>query len=462
MDIVRLIDEKVLSVVEKMYGFLGGEVDYQGFEIALKKELDELGCQILKSALEGADCGLRESKERKKEWNLVRKNDLKTLLSPFGQFEYQRSYYRHKLDKSYSYLVDVQAGIKSHSRVSENLKAELIDAASVMSYEGATKEISRFNATLKMSRQTVASSVQNFSVQKDEPPQEKRKVRFLYIEADEDHVKVKGHKRTETRLIYVHEGVAEKPRRHLVNARYFATTKKSPDQHWYEVGEHIAMHYDLEAIEQIFLCGDGASWIKVGLEYIVGAIFVLDKFHLNKYIKEATGHIKEVAGQIRRGIWTLNQEAALNGLRKAYRSADTKARKERIANTAKYIKNNWDGIVAQVMHPEVGCSAEGHISHILAARMSTRPMAWSLTGADNMSQMRTVRANGRSVKVAYLAGIEPAPLITGLKEVAQKELKNLRKRKSLGLESINNVPILNGTNSFTTMALKSINKRIAI
>lgn len=44
-------------------------------------------------------------------------------------------------------------------------------------------------------------------------PKEKRKVAELSIEADEDHIKVKGRKGVQTRLIYVLEGVVEHPRR---------------------------------------------------------------------------------------------------------------------------------------------------------------------------------------------------------------------------------------------------------
>src|SRR5690606_2501446 len=49
-----------------------------------------------------------------------------------------------------------------------------------------------------------------------------------------------------------------------------------------------------------------------------------------------------------------------------------------------------------------GCSAEGDVSHVYAARMSSRPMAWGRQGVDQMSRMRIMRCNGDSVKQAYL------------------------------------------------------------
>jgi threonyl-tRNA synthetase len=45
--------------------------------------------------------------------------------------------------------------------------------------------------------------------------------------------------------------------------------------------------------------------------------------------------------------------------------------------------------------------AEGHISHILSARLSSRPMGWSIIGADEMARMRAYKANGGSIKEYY-------------------------------------------------------------
>ena len=55
MDVVHLVDEKVLSVVKKACGLLEGEVVYQEFEVGLKQELDDPGCEILKVVFEETD-----------------------------------------------------------------------------------------------------------------------------------------------------------------------------------------------------------------------------------------------------------------------------------------------------------------------------------------------------------------------------------------------------------------------
>ncbi len=42
-------------------------------------------------------------------------------------------------------------------------------------------------------------------------------------------------------------------------------------------------------MERIFLSGDGAPWIQVGKEILPNCNFVIDGFHLSKYIRSATG-----------------------------------------------------------------------------------------------------------------------------------------------------------------------------
>jgi len=464
MELVRVVEEKVLSVVSKALEVIAGGVSYQSFETILKQELDGLGCEILKNLLEELDRELKTDEERKLTWEVVRKNDKKNLLTPFGMIIYYRTYYQNKESKEYAYLVDLKAGIKPHSRVSENLQAELVDSSAVMSYEHATEELSRYNRDLKVSRQTVSNYIKAFEAQEEPVPEKKKQVKVLYIEADEDHLKIRGRKKKSmAKLVYIHEGITGNKRKCLINQKHFTTVEKQTDQFWYEIAAYIERHYDLESIEQIFLSADGAPWIKVGLDYIYDATFILDKFHLNKSIKAATAHAKKLKSEVYLGIRSLDQEKVLKTLKEAHRQAGSSARETRIIDTAKYIKNNWEGIAAQLKYPEVGCSAEGHVSHILSARMSSRPMAWSSSGAESMVQMRALKASGGSVKEHYLARQEAAPVIVELKQVVEKELKNiLNKQPLVGKEDFFNIPLFNGPDNFTRKVLKGLNARIAV
>ena len=50
-----------------------------------------------------------------------------------------------------------------------------------------------------------------------------------------------------------------------------------------------------------------------------------------------------------------------------------------------------------VIKPIVGCSAEGHISHIYSSRLSSRPKGWSRKGVANMANLIVYKLNGGKI-----------------------------------------------------------------
>ena len=258
------------------------------------------------------------------------------------------------------------------------------------------------------------------------------------------------------------EGVLDYPRRRLKNARYFTAVNKNPEEFWLKVCDYIEAHYDFLNTGQVFLSGDGSPWIRAGLQHIPGSEFILDRYHLAEYITQSTAHAPELRGQIYDGIRELDKQAVLGRLWEAPGRANEPSRQERIREVIKYIERNWEGIEAQVKYPHVTCSAEGHVSHILAARLSSRPMAWSVTGAERMSAIRSTRANGESIREHYLARQKPAPVISELKQVVHEEMKRIRQKRLRGKEYRNNVPLFRGGSSHTRFALKELNKRSVV
>ena len=64
MDLIRLVEEKILSVVNEMSKIFEGEIDYLTFEVRLKKELDSLGRDLLQLVLVTLEEKIREREER--------------------------------------------------------------------------------------------------------------------------------------------------------------------------------------------------------------------------------------------------------------------------------------------------------------------------------------------------------------------------------------------------------------
>jgi hypothetical protein len=177
----------------------------------------------------------------------------------------------------------------------------------------------------------------------------------------------------------------------------------------------------------------------------------------------ATAHAPELKKLVYRGIKSLNKQKVLEYLHEALKRAQEQPRQKRIIDTIKYIDHNWDGIENAVKNPHIGCSAEGHVSHILAARLSSRPMAWSLQGAEKMAKMRVAKANGESISKQYLEAKTPtSPIVVEIKEAMQKELKRLKQTKLLGRGNHSNIPLFSSGSNLTRMALKALNKKNAV
>ena len=72
--------------------------------------------------------------------------------------------------------------------------------------------------------------------------------------------------------------------------------------------------------------------------------------------------------------------------------------RNRLFDSLQYIENNFDSIDLDAQR---NCSAEGHVSHVLSARLSSRPMGWSLAGAERIAQLRAFYFNGGDFTSLY-------------------------------------------------------------
>ena len=76
-------------------------------------------------------------------------------------------------------------------------------------------------------------------------------------------------------------------------------------------------------------------------------------------------------------------------------TAQTDSKKKSIDDAALYIQNNWTAARKRMTSDKtvVGCSAEGHVFHVLSRRLSTLPLGWSELGADRMAHLRAYALN---------------------------------------------------------------------
>jgi hypothetical protein len=397
---------KIEKVIET---FVAEKKDLADLVLGLQESLFELGRNIVAEVLEDMDEHIRNSAGRKKRYEIVRR-DPSTLLTTFGLVAYGRTYFKPKEGGHRKYLVDELVGIKPHDRVSADVTINALEEATQSSYRKAGTKVAYDN---DLSKQAVMKKVHEIEiVDAPLPRAEKKAVRVLFIEADEDHValqKKKGEGQRKAgismpKLIYLHEGTdADKStaKRHVLkNVRYFGGDCKSEDL-WLKVAQYIDEQYIQESIETVYISGDGASWIRQGLHWIPKSRFVLDNHHMYKYIRLATAHLpgESMYLAIQDAIGWPDKKMAAAAFDRIVKVTESSTKKEAVREAKRYILNNWDGIeIKEEKAGEIiGCSAEGHVSHVFSERLSSRPKGWSKIGADRMAQLRVYKRNGGKI-----------------------------------------------------------------
>lgn len=379
----------------------------------------EFGLKLLEEELESYDTFLCKRRHLRPDWYIVRK-DKTTLLTSLGTLHYQKTLFRNKKTGEYEYFLDRVMGLEEHARMTEDAEAQILEEAVQTSYEKSGKAVSI--SSEEVSRETVKNKLHALRFPKKENyPKEKKAVDYIYIEADEDHVALqfrekkgditenKHHQKNNgaiAKLIYVHEGMEhknEKSRRHVLKQPYYFCRVCEGEENkelWDEVYEYIERTYDLSKVKKIYLSADGGSWILSGKRQIAGITYVLDEFHLKKYLKKITlrfrGKEKETEEELIKIICHGTKKEFEKKTEELKKEISYASGKQRIEEGKTYLLNNWTASKLRLLRKNgvKGSSTEGHVSHILSSRMSSRPMGWSKTGMSKMAELRAYYYNG--------------------------------------------------------------------
>ena len=405
-NIIQLIAEKVKDTIEEsVIKVLEGETKLDTIVDSVGEMVNTIGLDTLGAIIDELNDVVKKSPERSGIYHIHKSNVSRTLVTRFGELEFNRPYYKNIRDKNYVYILDELLGIEKYERVEGNLKGDILDKAVDVSYQKAAE----LSTPAYLTRQTVKNIIrENGKIDNlDLEVEDKNEVDTIYIEADEDHVALQNGKNKEMKLIYVYDDRTRvsKDRIKLENIRYF-TGEMNPEDIWTEVVTYLDEAYDLDKVRNTYIAGDGANWIKGGTEIIKDSKYVLDNYHLSKYVRKITAHLPslEEPADIEKPLWRFirggKKSFVIELIDFAIEITPSKSKKKSMKEAKRYILNNWEGI-NNLFEEEYRCSAEGHISHILSDRLSSRPMGWSLEGVDEMARMRAYKANGGSIKEYY-------------------------------------------------------------
>ena len=411
---IQHFNEKSVLIFEKLEDeFLKDPSDIASYVRRVTEELHKTGIRMIEETLGYLDEMLNESEVRKMFW-VVDRHETKQLITSLGSVNYPKTMFKIKEEGKRSYILDLIMGIDPHERMTEDAEARLLEEAVQTSYRRGGEETSILD---EVSKQTVMKKIHALQFPpEDEVLKEKKVVKVLFIDADEAHIFLqyrnrkgdlvkndRGRKNNHVieKLVYCYEGIEEeapgRKRHKLINPHYFCSDSSSEDNKdfWGRIYAYIDSHYDMGQIEKIYVNGDGGAWMEEGKTGMSGVIVTMDGFDLQKSLIKITSHLMDsrfdAISELRKIIMYKNKKD-FNGyvdFVKTYLEEGDVKSAESIEEGREYILNNWMPCKVRLSNRKKlpGCSAEGHVSHVLAARMTSRPMGWSKRGAGQMGRL---------------------------------------------------------------------------
>lgn len=424
-------------------------------EVYFTQRIGETVRGLLTACYEQKDAELLADKAGRKEAGLVveRHGDVRQVVTQLGVVSYRRTYYASR-SGGYCYPIDQVVGLEGYQRVSSGVCLGLVEAAREMSYTKASRVVT----CGQVSKQTVMQKIRE--AQPVVEPVLRQKIAVLHVDADEDHVKLQTGDSRIVPLISVYEGIKQNGKRGVCkNVFHCSEFGMKTEDLWEEVLTEMERRYDLTNIK-IYLHGDGAPWIKQGLEWLPNSVFVLDRYHMNKALKGAVSGIERKSGcQYEYHL----RQALDEGDRDYFCSvrdsllARWPEREKTILENSNYLLDHIEAIRIYNTDPEArkGGATEPHVSHVLSSRLSSRPMGWS---SKTLKKFVPILAAGQCTFQQKQKAIETAPRAERLhkKPAVAKVMEH-----SLGLphpDMMASMPIKSGKVTPLYRLLNSLNK----
>lgn len=173
---------------------------------------------------------------------------------------------------------------------------------------------------------------------------------------------------------------AEKKKYRINSLIYCPKRQGSIVRTWEHVLEFIERKYDVSKIKKVYICGDGANWIKnimkedskIKQSWIkeIDKEFVIDKFH---YIKTYCDLMKY--GYELKDLINYYENGDLTPFKDKEEAIKILKRKE-IRNKVEYLKTNEENTKGWDKEGYLGCDMEMVMSHYICPRFKGSPKVW--------------------------------------------------------------------------------------
>ncbi|EPY2284088.1 ISLre2 family transposase [Clostridium sporogenes] len=387
-------------------------------------------CRLIKEVLSHLDRRLMDERDTEVYRNKGFKNTcIKTVM---GNVEFSRRIYEYKTSegkKAYGFLLDEYLNIDTIGHISSNLLEKIVDNVTNVSYRNTSKNIDELT-NQKISHTAVWNVVQKLGSKIEEKEERKillnkkgqlngsKEVNVLFQEMDGIWLSIQGKgrpkrgksKKKELKLGITYEGWKKRNGSndaYVVENKIACASFKNSKKFKELSDATIAEIYNKDEIQIRILNGDGAPWIKQGIDE-EGVHFQLDPFHKSQAVYRKVKDKEEA----RKLIKLLNSEKAEDAIQYIMNlmikyNCDEKQFKK-LGELFDYFVANREGIVPYHLRKEINMpqapegleyrhlgTMEHNICDVLAQRMKGRKMSWSISGANNLAKILAEKAGKR-------------------------------------------------------------------
>lgn len=351
------------------------------FDTFIKDYIDTLlssGLEDLGKLLETLDDVLASS--RPKHLTIVHKKK-RSILTTLGLISFHRRYYYAEINKEYLFYLDAMLQISKRSRMMDDVKFKLIEAASEMSYSKAGRYASCPSCPL--SKSTVCRLIKSTDFYVEEVKHLHVNDAKIHIQIDEKYVHVLG-KKHQQRLFTctIFKGVKTvKKRRILLNRTLIAHSNLV--KLYKKLNQHLLHRYQVTLDDIVYISGDLAQYIQQSPQsiHVCRAIYVPDKYHV-KYALRKTLGLLVTDHEINDPTFQKTLIDALSPLE----DDDARKVKNLLKKRPQFIQPYLDSTYE-------GCSQEAMNSHFYSSRFDKLPNTFHMSTINRLSTVITAKHN---------------------------------------------------------------------
>lgn len=318
-------------------------------ESNLFSELQDVFQSTLLSILQEIDVWLRDSRDFERFEN--REMQKTTLATMFGPITINRRIYRDRDAGVRVALLDKYLGYDGGDSLSPFLTEMAVKwAIKGPSYRDARDRFCDLLGYQVTSHETIRQEVLKINPKEIEPeesaPKREKDVLFLEVDGLNVHKQNSTRKSREIKFGIVHEGWGK---RHpsssdyeLKNKSYWETLE-SGQVFWEEFSRYLYGKYEITNDTHIVINGDGAPWIRNGIDYFPSAIYTYDRYHLKPWIKTALS--KRSKKEIERAYTAADKNdpvALVTAIAEAQKAETNEEKKAEISDLRQFILENMD------------------------------------------------------------------------------------------------------------------------